>query len=219
MSQTPLLTITPKKKAMNNKEKLEYYLNLNYDIITNKIGSNFSLLIPELAIQQEDDNLDVAYKRLEEDKKKYFKSMIARDQEHYINLPTGEKSEKVFTSEVLSFMTKFVLSVLVSLLILIITIKTVTPNLLQIKGVLVDTIISAVDHSAKLIARDTSIDMTTHLKNLPKKLKDIPDERKEKLRRVLRDILLELKPFIDDAKTVLSSDSFEDQRLIKKDEG
>ena len=204
---------------MNNKEKLEYYLNLNYDIITNKIGSNFSLLIPELAIQQEDDNLDVAYKRLEEDKKKYFKSMIARDQEHYINLPTGEKSEKVFTSEVLSFMTKFVLSVLVSLLILIITIKTVTPNLLQIKGVLVDTIISAVDHSAKLIARDTSIDMTTHLKNLPKKLKDIPDERKEKLRRVLRDILLELKPFIDDAKTVLSSDSFEDQRLIKKDEG
>ena len=57
------------KKAMNNKEKLEYYLNLNYNIITNKIGFNFSLLIPELAIQQEDDNLDVAYKRLEEDKK------------------------------------------------------------------------------------------------------------------------------------------------------
>ena len=153
---------------MCDQLKIHYYLNLNYDIITNKIGSNFSLLIPELAIQQEDDNLDVAYKRLEEDKKKYFKSMIARDQEHYINLPTGEKSEKVFTSEVLSFMTKFVLSVLVSLLILIITIKTVTPNLLQIKGVLVDTIISAVDHSAKLIARDTSIDMTTHLKNLPK---------------------------------------------------
>ena len=67
----------------NNKENkdLGYFKNLQYDIVIKKRKNRFVLFIPELAIVEEDENLEKAYEKLESEKEKYF-SRLQRDREN-----------------------------------------------------------------------------------------------------------------------------------------
>jgi len=70
------------------KEKdISYYLSLNYRCTLSKSGDYFVLYIRELAIMVQEKTLDDAYRKLVNEKEKYFKDMIDNGFEKYIVKP------------------------------------------------------------------------------------------------------------------------------------
>ena len=52
---------------MNQQKDLKYFMKLNYNVILKRKDSYYYLFIPELSIIVEDKDLDIAYKKLEEE--------------------------------------------------------------------------------------------------------------------------------------------------------
>ena len=60
----------------DKKKDLDYYMSLQYEVILKKRKRGFALYIPELAIVEEDENLQKAYEKLKSEKNNYFKNYV-----------------------------------------------------------------------------------------------------------------------------------------------
>lgn len=64
---------------MNKQRDLDYFMQLDYDVILKRKGGVYYLFIPELSLIVKGKNLNETYEELEKEKKKYFEKAIEID--------------------------------------------------------------------------------------------------------------------------------------------
>mgnify|MGYP001561477685 CR=1 FL=1 len=166
------------------EKDLEYYKKLTYDIILKKKGDQFVLIIPELCCIEENATLEKAYEKLELEKEKYFKEIIEIGSQAYIREPGAIKHKKsnLFNS-LLPFMIKLVIIIVV--------------------GVVMMQVAAAKLKSSERKISKKAQNVITDINN---KLKKMPPEKKEEIRKELREIVHNVKPFVDEIKKLLDSE-------------
>ena len=170
----------------NNKD-LEYYKKLQYEVITKKRKNRFEVIIPELAIIEEDESLEKAYEKLELEKEKYLQTMIENGYQDYIKEPGGGKIKKEYIPGLTNYLLKLVMTILIITLFGVVgmeytldKVKDETRSILSIMPE--NTFRELLDGSCRI--RDM--------------ISNIPDERKEELKLELRKTVKEIKPFFDE---------------------
>ena len=168
----------------NNKD-LEYYKKLQYEVITKKRKNRFEVIIPELAIIEEDESLEKAYEKLESEKEKYFQEMIENDYQDYIKEPEGEKIKKEYIPGLTNYLKKLTITLIIVIFLGIVGMKV---TLDEVKR-----------ETLRIVSPDNVlrelIDESCRFREV---LKNIPDERKEEIRLELRKTVKEIKPFFDE---------------------
>lgn len=166
------------------EKDLEYYKKLPYDIILRKKGDQFVLFIPELCCIEEDASIEKAYKKLELEKEKYFKEIIEISSQSYIREPGAIKYKKsnLFNS-LLPFMIKLVIIIVVGVVVMQVAV-------VKLKS------------SERKISKKAQ-NVITDINN---KLKKMPPEKKEEIKKELREIVQNVKPFVDEIKVLLDSE-------------
>ncbi|MHB9073482.1 MAG: hypothetical protein ACYC6G_08150 [Desulfobaccales bacterium] len=92
-----------------NKDMLANIFDSDYDLIVKKRKGLFVVVISELALIAQDKDLNNAYKKIEIEKKKYFKEMIELGLSKSINEPKRRERAKGFGLELIRFTANFVI--------------------------------------------------------------------------------------------------------------
>ncbi len=100
-------------KETGKKKDLVYYKGLEYTVQLKRRKDRFLLYIPELAIVEEDKDLNRAYEKLCEEKERYFSELIENDYQEYIKEPQGVRPVKEFAGQIYLFLFKMALVCLV----------------------------------------------------------------------------------------------------------
>jgi hypothetical protein len=177
---------------MNTDKGLNYYMNLDYDIILRK-KDHFFLGIPELSLFVKGDTLDEAYKRLYAEKEIVFQRYIDADMQNDITEPKKKKPKNSLQG-VFSDMVPFFLKIsTIAVVILISTVLIANLALLSLKDIsyrLEDLVFKNINqialHSINLV-RDTNHRLNT-----------LTPEEKEAYILLLRNKVQQIKPFYDE---------------------
>ena len=199
----------------SNTEKhkdLEYFRKLQYEVLVKKVKRRFIVFIRELAMVEEDESLDKAYEKLESQKEKYFQEMIENEYQDYIKGPKGRKIVKTSIFNI-SDLTNYLIKLTITAVIIAIlgfvgmrvTLEKVrheTQNIVNIVDEFKRAKRSYIDNAPEIIIGQS--------RNLARRLiigiDNMPDEKKEKRRLILREAIKQAKPFFDEFR-VLFQDS------------
>ena len=96
-----------------NVRDLAYFRELQYDVVVKKRKDRFIVIIPELAIAEEDESLDKAYEKLDLEKERYLQKMIENEYQGYIKEPEGRRDKKRIVSGMAPFFVKVVVVLIV----------------------------------------------------------------------------------------------------------
>ena len=181
---------------MNQQKDLKYFMKLNYNVILKRKDSYYYLFIPELSIIVEDKDLDIAYKKLEEEKVLYFKKAKELDVLDTVKNPISLVATKTLFGDLSAF---FVKVCLVALIILI-TIFASLP--------FVDSFVFRRINNLPNVAYEG---VRTFIKEIPSKISNkvdnmSPEEKEEKILE-LRKMVQQLKPFIDEVSVLLDDEN------------
>ncbi|PIS09191.1 hypothetical protein COT75_02940 [Candidatus Beckwithbacteria bacterium CG10_big_fil_rev_8_21_14_0_10_34_10] len=173
---------------MNKKKNLNYFMNLDYNLILKKTKDKYYLFMPELSLMVENKSLDGAYKDLEREKEKYFKNIIKLKAEDTVRKPVGLTVRKKLFNELTLFFVKFLIILFAFLLVFLSTLPLIIRSLGQLPNKVTEVVTSLSD-----------------------RLEAMPDENKEKLRLKLKQMAKELKPMTDELKIL-----WEDEEELKQ---
>lgn len=169
---------------------LEYYMNLDFDIILKKRGDVFVLSIPEIACVAEDTSLQGAYEKLEAEKKKYFEQMMEFGLQEDVVKPS-QRDEKVEIKQV-GFLRPFLMKTAIILFIL---------------AILITPFVRLASNLSQKLSTKHMVNAVFKLSSrFNEKVESLSDEEKETMRANMRKTLRELKPFFDDARQILSEE-------------
>lgn len=166
---------------MKNKKDLKYYLSLDYDNIVHKRKNKFVIYIDELCIVEEDENLQNAFEKVEQEKEAFFKKMIEEGYQDYIREPYAVKNEEKPYFSIQSLIPFFIkLSVIFFILLIALfpITKMLNPNY----------VISLTKGGASTVIN---------------KINSMPEKNREALIQTLRETIRNTKPFIDEFKVLL----------------
>ena len=104
------------KKALSSGP-FEYFKSKNYTVRFRKNGKFFTLFIPDLSLVAEDEKLEKAYEKLEQEKEKFFRCMIESGFANCIPEPERVDTANKPRSGLKHFFVK--LSIIVTLIILL----------------------------------------------------------------------------------------------------
>jgi hypothetical protein len=159
---------------------IEYFNTLSYTVILKKKGAKFTLCIPELSCVVEDDDLAIAYEKLESRKQELFQDMVSADLSEAIRKPDHLISNETAIKPLFLFLSKAVIGCGVLFFATFMTIYVVHDTVKQFTPLgplgLIRSQVSQVKHG----------------------LESMPDEEKEEIRIKIRETLQELKPFLDE---------------------
>ena len=196
----------------SNTEKhkdLEYFRELQYDVVVKKRKDRFIVFIPELAILCEDENLEKAYEKLEYEKEKYFQEMIANEYQDHIREPEGGKITKTSVANI-SNLAEYLIKLGITVVIVVIfgavgmkvtlnKVRHETQNIVNIVDEFKRAKRSYIDNAPEII-----IGQSRNLANrLIYEINNMPDEKKEKIRLKLRETIKQVKPFFDEFRPLL----------------
>ncbi len=99
------------------KKNLDFFNSLKYDIVIHSSGEIYYLTIPELSLIEENSDLTLAYKNLENKKAVYFMKMLEAEMEEYISLPLKLKEEDKSLDNMLPWLLKFLYKTLLIILL------------------------------------------------------------------------------------------------------
>jgi len=179
------------------EKDLEHFKKIQYEIQLRKKGKYFTLFIPNLSILTSDENLEMAYKKLEEDKEDFFKKAIEYGFEDSITETGKKKTAKMPLFGLLPFFVKLGIILLIIVLV---------------GGASYKVASSQIQKSSKLLTefqRDIQDDLSGVEEKIIGKIalsgfqvieriKTYPEEKRDKLRGELRKAMVNLKPLIDD---------------------
>ena len=192
----------------NNRKKkdLEYYKNLKYNVVLKKRKNRFILFIPELAIIEEDGNLEKAYEKLELEKEKYFQEMIENDSQDHIKEPKQGKIKEIgetFIAELVPFFVKTAIILLIMLFISVVAYNKMGESI----DSKTRSLASDLENKLNTIPQKVVLNVYGSALHYLNKLNDLPDERKEEFRGHLREGLKQIKPFVNEFKILLEEES------------
>ncbi len=162
-----------------NKDIVEYFQNLDYDVIVKRRRGMFVVIIHELSLIAKDVSLDNAYKKIEMEKEKYFKEMIELDLSKSINEPKGRKGTKALSSDLSRFVAKCAIVLL----------------LIGLVGM-----VGASGGKHLISSQYILSKVTGFARQISQKIESMPETRKAELKRKLHKSIEQLKPFVDEFK-------------------
>ncbi|OGD63369.1 hypothetical protein A2160_02700 [Candidatus Beckwithbacteria bacterium RBG_13_42_9] len=169
---------------MKKVKDLIYYMKLNYSVLLKKTKKSYYLFIPELSLIAEDKNLNTAYKKLEEEKRKYFKQILELNAQETIKEPLPI----VIKNKLLAELVTFFLKTVIVLALLFILFVASFPFFRQIPNLALNSLIQFSNKA------------TTNLKNTP------PQEKEKELTN-LREVIQDIKPFTDEIKVLWKNEN------------
>lgn|SRR3989338_6031206 len=163
----------------NRQEGLDYYMGQRYYVVLIKKNNKFYLHVPELSLIVEDERLDEAYKKLENEKEEYFRKTIEMNMQDEIPLPVGTsiKIKKNLLSNFSPFIIKASVIFIIGFIFLNLTAAIIKFTAYEIKGIPYEII---------------------------NKMNAMPDKEIERKRLLIRQALEKLKPFVEEFKAVFA---------------
>ena len=178
-----------------NKDIVEHFQNLDYDVIVKRRRGMFVVIINELSLIAKDVSLDNAYKKIEIEKGKYFKEMIELDLGKSINEPKGRKGTKAISSDLRRFVAK---CAIVLLMIGLVGMVGVSGGKHFISSQYILSKVRGFGHQ------------------ISKKIENMPEIRKAELKTKLHKSIEELKPFVDEFKILWENPPVEKAGKLSK---
>ena len=180
---------------MDKQKDLDYYMNMNYDVVIKKKNERYYLIIEELSIIVDGDTLNEAYEKLYKEKEKYFKKAIESDALHFVKEPQHYvKREKLFRD-----LPQFFVKVLIIAVIFAFMSNIVIGSII---GKLSFNIGELVSNSINQIA----LNSLKQLRILNNRFTTTSERRKEEIRLRLRQKVRQIKPFVDELRVLLEDD-------------
>ena len=168
-------------------------MGLKYEITLKRRGNLFWLFIPELAIVVEHDNLNSAYLKLEEEKKRYFEKMISIGSEEEIEEPVSKILKKGLFNDLFLFAVKGVIIVFFSTIFFWASLATLGSFVGQ-----------QINNKLEMLPSEI---VNILPERLEKKLDSITIKEKERTILILRTRLQKIKPFVDEFRLLLKDES------------
>lgn len=179
---------------MDKQKSLDYFMKLNYSPILKKIGNRYYLFIPELSLITEEDDLKVAYEKLEEEKARYFKRAIDLGIQDTVKEPISVAATKRVISGLFAFFMKTLIVSLVCITIFIGSLSIISGFMNRI-----------VDQG---LTRTKNI-VIERLARVYYKLDDMSEREKENLRLRLKKAVENIKPYTDEIKVLWKDETKE----------
>ncbi len=180
---------------MDQQKDLEYYMNLNYEVIIKMKNERYYLIVEELSIIVEGDTLNEAYEKIHKEKEQYFKKAIESDALHLVKEPQYlVKKEKLFRD-----LPQFFAKVLI-----------ITVIFAFMANVVVGSIIGKLSFNMGELATNSinqiALNSLKQLRILNHRFNTTSESRKEEIRLRLRQKVRQMKPFIDELRVLLEED-------------
>jgi hypothetical protein len=178
---------------MNEEKDLNYFMNLNYDVVLRKKGDDYYLFIPELSVIAYGKELDEAYKKLNIAKEEFFRNIIDLKLQDTVNEPVGIKIRKKHYHEIFQYLMKVLVTFLLFVVIFIIIFL---PVLSSFEKFVSNTISSVPE---KILSKTAA--------KIEYKLTNMTEKEKEETRLRIKGMVSALKPFADEIRIL-----FEDEK-------
>lgn len=170
------------------KEKnLEYFMGLEYAVLMKKVGEVCCAFIPELSLFAEGKSASEAYEKLEQEKIKYFKRVLAIDAGDTVMEPAAVRIRKRFLEDLLIFGSKtLVVAVIFGIFLSL---------FLPVIDVFITTRLSPIKSLESVI------------RQIEGKLSNMSEKDQEKAKIKLRKIAENIKPLVTEIKVIFEDDS------------
>ena len=197
---------TKGEKVMSDQKDLEYYMNLNYDMVLKVKNNRYYLFIEELSIIVEGDTFDDVYEKLHKEKEKNFNKVIESGAWQIVKEPKQVRARKKLFTGLLQFFVK----VLIIAFILAFASNIIIGNII---GKLSLNVSELVSQSVNQVAKSS----LQQIRTLNNRLNTLPEGRREEIRLRLRDKARQLKPFVDELRVLLEDDGTEEAEKNKSE--
>lgn len=177
---------------------LDYYKNIQYDVVVRKKGDRYIVFIPELSLAEEDTTLNQAYEKLEKEKENYFRKMIEWGYQDYIRKPGGTKKEKKDVNDLSPFFIKFAI-VLITLLMFFAFTGMATLNVAS----------ELIKNKVKTLLKEPD----RFLVKFNEMMANKTDEQKEELKRQVRHAVENIKPYADELGVLFKEDNSRTKKI------
>ncbi len=161
-----------------NDKSVEFYMNLPYDITVIRKDSLLILYISELRLFAQDENLDAAYRQLDNEKRRFFEKHLEIDRENSIPQPGELVERQKLAAGLTPFLVK---AAVVALILLGLAVGTTAAVTYSVKN----TPLYVAQKTTRYMARNFFRSMDAEL----------TPEREKKIRLALRQLVPRLKPF------------------------
>lgn len=183
---------------IKKKKDIDYFMGLDFAVILKNIGNRYYLLIPELSITADGDELGEAYQKLNNNKKKYFENIIMLNAIDTVAEPVSTTLRSRFIGDWLNFLLK-ILSIAIIFAVVIISIQLPLTAFMNNRINEIEYNMNRWIHKAE-----------TRVLGIPGKiirvsaerLKSMPNKEKEELRLQLKQLVEELKPFLNEINLI-----------------
>jgi hypothetical protein len=176
---------------MKTSRDIDYYLNLDYNMILKNFNGLFYLYIPELSLFGEGEKLKEAYLDIHKKKEKFFLNIIRLDAHNTVVEPKAViPRNSIFSNCVAYSLKAFVTFVTYTVLLAVIFV-----GLLPI----FDSVVSKVLKEVPAKVRTYLPTISTKIQD---KLDNISEERKEEEIKKIRSIVQNLTPFVNEFKVL-----------------
>ena len=184
-------------EGKTKEEKLSFLSSLTYDVQLKQKGNQFYLMIPELALVVVDENLDMAYKKLDAQKQEYFEKNLDCESDEAIVFPTkvSRKSEASLQLKI------FVLKIII--------VCVLAGTTISISGALV---INKLSHfSAVEVINKVARAVLLQIDRFANK----PEEQKQEALGTIRKAFEGLRPVADEYHAVFSQPNEEENKRLR----
>ncbi len=167
---------------MEKIKDLEYFMNLNYNLVIKRKENYYYVSIPELLLFEKGETFDEVYEKLEKEKENFFEKAIEMDEQDIIKEPRSLNTREKRSSDLFQFLTKLsLISCIIGILIYI----------------FINIIIGKISTEA-----NEFISQNINIKRLiirhGDKYSTYTEVEKEKTRLRLRKYIQQIKPLIDE---------------------
>jgi hypothetical protein len=164
---------------MRQTKNLNYFLKLNYNVVVKRVNDSYYLYIPELSLIAVGNDLKEAYKKIEQEKTKYFKRVINLGAEDTVKEPTFLAVKNKILTDLVLFFTKTLIVFFILFLLVLSGLPFLTNFFTNSIKQIPNTVSNLIfDYSDRLIK--------------------LPQDNKNKLRLRLKNVVKEIKPFTDE---------------------
>ena len=184
------------------KEKLDYLNSLQYSVFMKEIKDRFYLIIPEISIVSVNNKLEEAYKDLNEQKQGYFTKVLACEAEDEINFPHKIRDAHEIYHKLKLFTYK---------LLIVCFLSGVT---LTMSGAILSNKIAEIPDS---IANISIVDIAKKIGNETNNyIIDVPEETQQERLEKLHELVIVLRPLIQELETLFTLPLNDDGPQVKK---
>ena len=198
------------------KEKLDYLNSLQYSVFMKEIKDRFYLIIPEISIVSVNNKLEEAYKDLNEQKQGYFTKVLACEAEDEINFPHKIRDAHEIYHKLKLFTYKLFIICLLGGVTLTITGAIMSNKIVEISNFVDNKISNTISDITGPLHPSSLVDIAKKIVSETKDyIVDVPEEMRQERLENLRELVIVLRPLVQELETLFISPPDDEQQQLK----